>query len=171
MDERSLTKRLMASAVAGAAGTLVLQAVRSETGKRFPRTTTPMKQDPGEFMVEAAKSRLPDRVSQAIPQRVDAVAARSLALGYGLTFAAAYAALRPRPKHLLLEGAVLGLATWAAGYLGWLPATGLTPPVTAQTRAQVLTPPAQHLAFGLVVVFGLAAMYRASMRDDKVSES
>ena len=46
-------------------------------------------------------------------------------------------------------GAVLGLVTWAVGYLGWLPATGLMPPVTQQEPARVAGPVATHLGYGI----------------------
>jgi hypothetical protein len=45
---------------------------------------------------------------------------------------------RPRGGSALLDGALLDIASWAAGYLGWLPALGLMPPVWRQD------PPAAH---------------------------
>ncbi len=49
----------------------------------------------------------------------------------------------------LVAGTVLGLATWAVGYLGWLPATGLMPPVTRQEPARVAGPIATHVGYGI----------------------
>jgi len=47
------------------------------------------------------------------------------------------------------------VVTWATGYLGWLPATGLMPPVTKQQRPQVMMPILHHIVFGIAAVGGL----------------
>ena len=44
------------------------------------------------------------------------------------------------------------LGTWAAGYLGWMPALGLMPPLTKQDAAEVTGPIVQHVLFGIVTV-------------------
>ncbi len=77
---------------------------------------------------------------------------RALAFGYGSTLATAYMAARPNARRLLLDGAALGLATWAAGYLGWLPATRLMPPVWRQETKQVLPNVISHVLFGIATV-------------------
>jgi uncharacterized membrane protein YagU involved in acid resistance len=87
-----------------------------------------------------------------IPPLIEKAAAQSLALGYGATFGALYAASRPQVQSLLGDGAALGLATWAAGYVGWLPATGLMPPITRHTGEQILGAIAGHIMFGLTTV-------------------
>ena len=51
-----------------------------------------------------------------------------------------YAALGSRRPSLLRDGLGVGLAVWAAGYLGWLPRTRLMPPVTEQPPEQVVVP-------------------------------
>src|SRR5205085_12487971 len=96
--------------------------------------------DPGEFMLEQIERALPMKVQQRIPDNVEQVAVKSLHLGYGMTFGALYGVLRKRPGNVVIDGAALGLVTWAAGYLGWLPATGLMPAVTRQRPRQVITP-------------------------------
>jgi hypothetical protein len=80
------------------------------------------------------------------------VAAKSLALGYGLTAGAIYGALCPHPGNLLVDGTALGLGVWAAGYLGWLPALGLMPPVQQQETEQIAGPIVQHVIFGVATV-------------------
>jgi hypothetical protein len=52
----------------------------------------------------------------------------------------------------LVDAALLGLGTWAVGYLSWLPATGLMPPVQYQGARKVAMPAAQHILFGLATV-------------------
>jgi len=73
-------------------------------------------------------------------------------MGYGAAIGAAYATARPKGGSLLFDGVALGVAAWAAGYLGWLPATGLTPPVWKQNKAQAIAPPIRHALFGMVTV-------------------
>ena len=144
--------RLALGAAGGFAGTIALTALLGATMKWAPRAAPPLRQDPGEFMVEKAEEALPANVRAAVPPRVEAVAASLLAIGYGLTFGALYAALRPRGGSAWLDGAVLGIASWAAGYLGWLPALGLMPPVWRQDPRAAITPAAEHLVYGMTTV-------------------
>ena len=115
---------------------MALQALMAANQKVAAGTIPPILEDPGQFMVEHAEAALPGRVRRAIPDWAETATARGLGLGYGLTFGALYAALRPRGGSVLAEGVALGLACWAAGYLGWLPAAGLMPPVDEQDPAQ-----------------------------------
>ena len=152
MRTASLAERTLTGAAAGVVATGVLQRLRTAIAARFPDTTPPLRQEAGEFIVGQVERRLPKRVQRAIPERAEQLAAASLALGYGVTFGALYGLARKRPGRVLTDGAALGLVTWAAGYLGWLPATGLMPPITKQKPAQVVTPILQHVLFGIVAV-------------------
>lgn len=158
MNNTSMTSRIVAGAAAGLAATAALQPVRRTTAKRFPRTKPPMRQPPGEFMVERMERLLPERTAVRIPEQVDKAAATALSLGYGITFGALYGAIRKRPGNVLADGAALGVVCWAAGYLGWLPATGLMPPVTRQRPAQVVVPILEHLFYGVVAVAALKSL-------------
>jgi hypothetical protein len=144
--------RLALGAAAGFAGTLVLQALRAVNQGVAPATLPPIRQDPGAYMVEKAEELLPGPTRRAIPGWAESAAGQGLAVGYGLTFGALYAALRPHGGAILPEGVALGLATWAAGYLGWLPATGLMPPVSEQDPAQAILPAVEHAAYGVATV-------------------
>jgi hypothetical protein len=139
-------------AAGGLAGTVVIQALMAVTRRLWPDAAAPIRQDPGAFMVEQAEEALPSRVEDRIPATVEKVAAKALGLGYGLTFGAAYAAVRPRGGNSFVDGLALGAAVWAAGYLGWLPATGLMRPVWEQSPEQVAAPVAEHLAYGMATV-------------------
>jgi uncharacterized membrane protein YagU involved in acid resistance len=72
-----------------------------------------------------------------------------------MTFGLLYGLLAPRHQRIVAGGALLGVAAWAAGYLGWLPSTGLMPPVTEQRPGQVVARLFNHLLFGI----GTAALY------------
>jgi hypothetical protein len=148
-------KRLALGAAGGVAGTLAIHAFRTASQQWLPSTVPPIRQDPGELMVETGKEALPELVRQHIPPVVDTGVAQMLAVGYGLTFGALYTLLRPKGGAPLVDGVLLGIATWATGYLGWLPATGLMPPVWRQSVPQAIAPIAEHALYGIATV----AMY------------
>jgi hypothetical protein len=108
MNNESTVQRLGAGAAAGLAGSVLIQGLLAASQKWAPQVLPPIKQDPGEFMVEKAEKLLPERVREKIPERLEKAAAKSLALGYGTTFGALYATSRPKVKSLLLEGSALG---------------------------------------------------------------
>jgi hypothetical protein len=119
MNSEITAQQAAAGAAAGLAGTFLIQGLLAASQKWAPQSLPPIKQDPGEFMVEKAEKNLPKTVRENIPERLEKAAAKSLALGYGTTFGGLYAASRPETKSLLLEGSALGLAagnrTHAAG--------------------------------------------------------
>ena len=151
-DNADLLKRILLGAAGGFAGTLALQALLSASQKWLPSAAPPLRQHPGEFMVEKAEETLPEQVRDHIPDVAEKAAAQALGVGYGLTFGALYAVVRPRGGSPLLDGLVLGAAAWAAGYLGWLPALGLMRPVWKQDAPQALAPAAEHAVYGMVTV-------------------
>ncbi len=156
MHDRGLFKRLALGAAAGFAGTLALQGLRTASQQWLPATMPPIQKDPGEFIVEQVKEALLATARAQVPDLVETAAARSLAVGYGLTSGAVYALLRPTGGHPLLEGSLLGLGVWMAGYLGWLPALEFMPPLKEQGLQEAVGPAIRHGLFGVVMV----AVYR-----------
>jgi len=148
-------KRIILGAAGGFIGTLAIQALLTASQKWLPHTVPPLRQDPGEFMVEVGEDALPASVRRRIPPAVKTGAARMLAVGYGMTFGSLYTLLRPKGGSPLVDGPTLGIVNWAAGYLGWLPASGLMPPVWQQRAPQALAPIAEHALYGVITV----AMY------------
>jgi hypothetical protein len=144
--------RVALGAAGGLAGTLAIQALMAAGRRWLPSTLPPLRTEPGSFMVERAERALPRAMRGRIPDRAEEAAAGALGLGYGLTFGACYAAVRPGGGDRFVDGPVLGAACWAAGYLGWLPALGLMPPVWKQEAPQVIGPAAEHLAYGVATV-------------------
>jgi hypothetical protein len=155
MASATVPVRLLAGAAAGLAGTFVLQGLLAGSGRWAPQTLPPIRRDPAEFMVEKAESALPASRRAQVPPKGKAAAEKGLPVGYGATFGMLYG-LAAAEQSPLLAGVLLGLAAWAVGYLGWLPATGLMPPVTRQEPAQVAGPIATHVGYGLAT----AAAYR-----------
>jgi hypothetical protein len=159
-------KRLILGAAGGFVGTLAIQALLTASQKWLPHTVPPLRQDPGEFMVKAGEGgplswapsavadagneALPEPVRARIPQVVETGAARMLAIGYGLTFGGLYTLLRPQGGSAFVDGVILGIANWATGYLGWLPALRLMPPVWQQQAPQAIAP----------IADGCASVYR-----------
>jgi len=153
MDIRSdWRQRVIFGAAGGFVGTLAIQALLTASQKWLPSTVPPMRQDPGEFMVKTGGEALPAPVRERIPQGVETGAARMLAIGYGLTFGSLYTLLRPQGGSPVVDGIILGIANWATGYLGWLPALGLMPPVWRQQAPQAIAPIAEHALYGIVTV-------------------
>ena len=144
--------RLIRGATAGFTGTLALQVMRMASARALPATMPPVRQDPGEFMVEKVEEALPASVSSRIPALAEVGAAKGLAAGYGVTAGVVYGLLRPEGGDILVDGVALGVGTWAAGYLGWLPALGLLPAFREQDVPQVLGPVIRHALFGIAVV-------------------
>lgn len=152
MNGTSWIERIAEGAAAGFAGTAALQVVRTGSQQRLPETMAPLRQEPGRFMVEKASAALPVETRARLPEAGKKAAGQALGVGYGLTWGALYAALRPRGGSPWVEGAALGAGSWAAGYLGWLPALGLMPSVAEQAPRQVVGPLLRHLLFGIVTV-------------------
>lgn len=151
MRATPLATRLAAGAAAGLANTFALQGLLAANQRFLPQATAPIRRDPGEHMVERATEALGPRAQARIPGPLEARAAQGLHLGYGMTFGLLYGLAGPRRRagRILGGGAMLGLVTWAAGYLGWLPATGLMAPVTEQEPEQIAGPLITHILFGI----------------------
>lgn len=151
--------RGLAGAAAGAAGTVAMLPLHMGVERWLPALTAPIRKDPGEFMLEQIAQRFPGHM--VIPDAVARPAAQGLALGYGVAFGVLGGVLIGRPRDIVVPGVALGLAAWAAGYLGWLPAAGLMPPVTQQRPEQVATPIVEHVVYGIVAAAVLCHLLRS----------
>src|SRR4051812_20656281 len=118
MHDAGVLKRAAFGAAAGIGGTFVVQALMAASKQWAPTTLPPMRQDPGEFMVQQAEGALPVD-PEKVPETAETAAATSLAMGYGLTAGTLYALLRSKNSNVLLDGTLLGLLVWGVGYLGW----------------------------------------------------
>lgn len=153
MKNERLILQVALGAIGGMIGTAAIFSALAANKKLAPETEAPMKEDPGQFMVETAEdAALTKREQKEVPRIAETIAANALHFGYGASGGALYALLRPKSANLLLEGAALGTAIWAIGYLGWLPAVGLLPPPTEQKPIQVFTPVWQHALYGVVTI-------------------
>ena len=142
-------KRIVAGALSGAGGTLVLSALRetlSRMGVVFE--TAPMQ------VVERAEEV--GLVEGWSPRalRLLTVAAH---IAYGVGTGTALGLLRRERDGVAQEAAVgsaMGILVWGAGWSSWLPLTGVHSPPWEQRSAKVLLPVLDHAvdgaAWGLV---------------------
>jgi len=163
-DSENLLLKAAEGAAAGLVGTLLLRGIMTASAKLAPSTLPPMRQDPGEFMVEQGKQVLSTQARGAMAGKPEKAAAMGLSLGYGMTFGALYGLFRPRGGSMLRDGALLGLSNWAIGYLGWLPATGLMPPVWRHEPKQIASATAGHALYGMATVAAYDLMNEQRVR-------
>lgn len=152
MSAQERIARAPAGAAAGLAGSLGILLLQLTSQRWLPESMPSYREDPAEFIVRKARARLPAGARARITPPVQAAAAQTLGAVYGLSAGAVYALLRPRSLAGVADGFALGLATWAAGYAGWLPALGLLPRLSRQPTAAVLGTAVRHVGFGLVTV-------------------
>lgn len=154
MESKAIGNQLLLGALAGLAGTVALQVLRTLDQKYIPHSEAPIREDPGQFMVRKAKQVLPRAAREKMPPKLEQAVVRLSPVGYGMTLGALYALLRGRPRHALGDGLGFGIAAWALGFLGWLPSTRLMPPIWRHKPRQMLVPVAEHLVYGLGTVSG-----------------
>lgn len=126
---------------------------------------TQPRKDPGEFMV----MKLEQFRGKPLGRTLRDVVVQGLPWGYGMMSGLALGILTSR-QHVptvgsaLLTGAAAGAGVWAVGYVGWLPATKLTPPVTRQGGRHIAVSLLGHVAFGLVAVAPILLVDRRTHR-------
>ena len=153
-----LVKRMALGAAAGIVGTAAIHVLNTASQK-FASVTVPLhRHDPGEFMVEHAESALPRETRYKIPPAAEKAAAATLSFGYGATFGALYAIARDRDEDPVKEGSLLGILTWAVGYLGWLPATKITKPVWRENPLKTGAEIARHAVYGVATAAAYSAL-------------
>jgi hypothetical protein len=149
--------RMAAAAVGGAVATYVMQKAMGLSHKMPESMRPPMpSQDPGHFMVRQA-----EKLVGPLSPKMHKGAAHGLHWAYGLAGPLVLGALsgllpRDRAGKLIAAGALMGAINWAAGYAGWLPATGLTPPVHRVPLAKSVSGLASHVAYGAIAALPLA---------------
>ncbi len=180
---RSPARDAARGAIAGLLGTVAINAAMKAGQRVAPEASPPMREDPGKAVVEQARQATG---IASLPPAAEKAGILSAQFGYGAAMGATYGLLRLAAStggqaigtrggatdtdrllatrseadfgDVVLEGTALGLAVWAVGYLGWLPATGFMPPISEQRPAQVAAPILNHLLYGLVTAGAYHAM-------------
>lgn len=148
---------IAAGALVGCIGSMIMTTLQ-EPG--LPRLLSPAWR-PHDFVPRQVVRWLEHRTKRvSLRTRQQETAAAVVAhLGYGAAmgalYGAVYGALRSgvpgRGAGPSTAGAVWGLVVWAAGYEGWLPATGVRPATTEHPPREWPVPVANHVLYGMVV--------------------
>ncbi|WP_438025268.1 hypothetical protein [Sorangium sp. So ce233] len=151
----------------GTVGTaLMLQGMKAS--QRLPERLKPppVREDPGEFMV----ARVEQLRGEPLPRTLRDALAKGMHWGYGVTNGALFGLATSRihlrtVRAALLAGAAMGTAVWAIGYIGWLPAAKLTPPVWRQGARHVAVSVLGHMAFGIVSAIPILLLDRKGLTE------
>ena len=134
-----------------------MMALRAFDQKYAPKTIPKIKEDPGEYIVHAAEVA----TGQARrTETVESALAIAMHLGYGTTLGICYGLIRGRgvDRSALVDGCVLGTAAYAVGYLGWLPALGLSKPIRKQEFPEIAGEAFRHIAYGVTTTAAYGAI-------------
>lgn len=145
MAHSTLVERGLRGALGGVAATGVMSAVLGLAEK-----TGVMEQEPPRVIVETL---LPVRPRSTLTNTLAVVAH----VGYGAGAGALFAALPGRWPHGVRLGVGYGLAVWALGYEGWLPAAGVLPPAHRDRPGRAVTMLAAHVVYGGALALGIRA--------------
>ena len=139
------TNREVAGAFAGALATLPMTIALDAIRRQLPlheRYALEPRLISDQLLKRAGIRHLSDAERAAI--------ASLLHVGYGSSVGALTNMIRSRPSRSpICNGAVIGLAIWAAGYMGWLPLLGILPPPEKRPRRRTLAIIAAHLVWGI----------------------
>ncbi len=139
------TRRALAGALGGAAGTLALSGLReawSRVGMVFE--TAPMQ------VVDRAEELGLVKLSSPGARRFLTAAAH---VAYGVGTGTAFGLLRRERGGAAEEvavGSALGILAWGAGWASWLPLTGVHRAPWTERTPKVLLPVLDHAVFGAV---------------------
>jgi len=148
-DATNPKERVLAGAIGGAAGTLVLSGLREALSRLG-------------VVFETAPIQVVDRVEEVVSvEGFSPGAHRALSVAahcaYGVGAGAVLGLLRQEPGEPAEEAAVgsaLGVLVWGAGWASWLPLTGVHSAPWRQGTPKVLLPVLDHAVFG--ATWGLA---------------
>jgi uncharacterized membrane protein YagU involved in acid resistance len=157
---RTPAQRLPPAVAAGLISTVVMTVVMEQLYKALPRNEQyPL---PPEEIAIVAEATLLGRLLDKPQHRALTLVSH---FGYGTTLGALYALLQQRlPLPRRLSGVTYGIAVWAGGYLGWLPALRVLRPVTEFPPARLLLLILAHVVWGAVldVLTGKSTLPRKS---------
>lgn len=142
MDAKS---RLLAGALGGAGGTLVLSGLRESWSRAG-------------LVFDTAPTQVVDRVEEVFSAEgfspgTRRILAATAHLAYGISTGAAFGLLRKDSGGIGEEAAVgssLGILAWGAGWSSWLPLAGVHSPPWKQKDVRVLLPAIDHAVYGAV---------------------
>lgn len=138
-----LRERVLAGALGGAAGTLVLSGLREV----WSRMGLVFKTAPMQVVDRIEELGLVGDLSKGMHRALSVVAH----CAYGVGAGAVLGLLRRQPGEATEEAAVgsaLGMLVWGAGWSSWLPLTGVHQPPWKQSSPRVLLPVLDYAVYG-----------------------
>jgi hypothetical protein len=153
-------------AIGGVIGTLLVKQGMT-LSRRLPEKLKPpaVRQDPGDFFVSRVESLRGRPLPGGVHDRLASGLSWAYGIGWGGLLGLAIAGMREQTvRRTLLAGAGMGALVWAVGYVGWLPGTGLMPPIHRQGAGHVAVSVAQHVLYGVAASVPIAAIDRARRR-------
>lgn len=161
MQRLAIPTATAVGAAAGLAASAPMTAVMLEGEDRLP----PDQHEPLE----------PRQITQELLRRVNldgamndqqlAVASLVAHFGYGAAMGVGYAWLGRRlPLPRGMRGAAYGLAVWAWGYVGWLPALKILPPPLQRPTGRNALLIASHLVWGITTELVTSALPAATSK-------
>ena len=155
-DERlNIGSRLLIGGIAGFVGTLAMTAAMSRLHRilpapeRYPLT-------PREI-VDALTHQDEPQQQLSEPAALDTTTAAHFA--YGAATGALLGAANPKVGPG--EGALAGVAVWAASYLGWIPGAGILKPATDHPRRRNALMIGAHLVWGATTALAMRELTMA----------
>jgi hypothetical protein len=138
-----------AGLVGGLIGTLAVQQLVKWSGKLPQRFQPRYRRDPAEHLLAKAEAIAGREFAGRTRERVKPL----LSFTYGtvgplLLGLAAGRVGRGRFGRVVGAGAIMGVLVWAAGYLGWLPASGIAEPIHRQPIGASAQTFAGHALYG-----------------------
>jgi hypothetical protein len=160
MNKNRVISEVIGGAIGGTLGTAVMrQQVR--VSRALPDRLKPpvLKEDPGEFLVR----KFEEKRGHPLEQMLHGRAVNGLGWAYGTAWGMLLGALAPAiglhtPVRAIVAGAGLGTLVWAAGYVGWLPATGLAEPVHRHRPERIFTSLISHVFCGIIAALPIYAI-------------
>jgi len=145
--------RLLIGAVAGFAGTTLMTAAMSRLYRRLPeRDRYPL--TPREIIDSASNQA-------SVPLENEAAIDLTIAGHFAYGAAAGSLIGVTNPRIGVVEGALAGVAVWAASYVGWIPGVGLLKPATAHPGRRNLLMITAHLAWGAATALSMKELMLA----------
>ena len=166
MEKRDVLFTAAEATLGGIVATWLMQKGLAASS-RLPSSLQPqpVNQDPGMYMASAVGF---------VPEEHQPRVATALHWAYGVGWPLALGMIAPTLGVRTVGGALgagagLGAANWAAGYLGWLPATGLTAPVHRHRPTRVLSSLLSHMLYGAVSMLPMALIESRRARRRRTS--
>ncbi|HEY2513956.1 MAG TPA: hypothetical protein VGI39_23980 [Polyangiaceae bacterium] len=147
--------------VGGVVATAILQQGMKASSK-LPESMRPEapERDPGDYIVEQGERVMKHPLSEEAHRTTAKLAhyayGATWGAALGLAFGATSAPMVRDPKMILAGGAAMGAVVWSVGFLGWLPAAGLTHRVTEQKPGAVASGLASHILYGVLAAAPVA---------------